>query len=989
MMKAIFLLLACLPAVLLLQAQTANLRGRVTDESGAIVVGAKVMLNGSSGVIRSGTSGNDGSYSFPDLPPGDYFLQASAPDLALPEPARFHLNGGIPTLDLQLKVAATQQRLSIQENAGPTVTTDPANNASALVLQGADLQALSDDPTNLQSDLEALAGPSAGPNGGAIYIDGFSGGQLPSKESIREIRINQNFFSPEFDKLGFGRIEIFTKPGSAKYHGTAFNNFADDFWNSRNPYAAQKAPFLLREFGGNVGGPINGRASFFVDIRRDATDNGAIINGVTLDPGTFVANPFTEVYRVRQREIRVSPRIDYQLDPNNTLTVRYALLNMDIPGAGIGAFNLVSRGYDARTTTQTVQVAETAALGSSVINQIRFQFSRTNFVQIANSLDPEIQVIGSFTGGGAQIGHTSDVQNSFELQEYVTIARGRHTWRFGARLRGQTEDNISPQNFGGTFTFGGGLGPELDANNQPVLDASGQEVLIPISSIEQYRRTLLFDKLGYTSSQIRSLGGGVTQFTIVSGTPALPVSQFDLGAFVGDDWRARPNLTLSLGLRYETQTNIHDWRDFAPRLGLAWAPGKSAKRRTVLRAGFGIFYDRFPLMDTLTAERYNGSVQQQFVVSNPGFFPSIPAISSLSGLQSAQTIEKVSSDLRAPFIIQSAVGVERQLLNDTTVAVTYANSHGLRLLRSADINAPLPGTYDPNIPGSGMFPLGAPGTVFLMESAGLYNQNQLLVNINTRMNRNVSLFGGYVLNQAMSNTEGLTTFPANPYNFAGEYGPAATDVRNRITLGGSVNTRWNLRFSPFIIAQSGQPFDITVGQDLYGTTLFNGRPGLATDVNKPGVIETQYGLLDPNPTSGEEILGRNYGRGPGQVTVNLRVSKSIGFGKAREESSKSQAAPTAGGGGESRRGGAGPFSTGGGVRSIFASAPSSRPYNLSISMDLENIINHNNPGPIIGNITSPLFGRANEPAGARDLGGGGFSESANNRRLELQIRFTF
>jgi hypothetical protein len=87
--------------------------------------------------------------------------------------------------------------------------------------------------------------------------------------------------------------------------------------------------------------------------------------------------------------------------------------------------------------------------------------------------------------------------------------------------------------------------------------------------------------------------------------------------------------------------------------------------------------------------------------------------------------------------------------------------------------------------------------------------------------------------------------------------------------------------------------------------------------------------------------------------------------------------------------GAGPFFTGGKLRSIFVSAPSSRPYNLSILMDVENMINHNSPGPIIGNITSPLFGQVNQPEGARDLGVGGFSESANNRRLELQVRFTF
>ena len=228
--------------------------------------------------------------------------------------------------------------------------------------------------------------------------------------------------------------------------------------------------------------------------------------------------------------------------------------------------------------------------------------------------------------------------------------------------------------------------------------------------------------------------------------------------------------------------------------------------------------------------------------------------------------------------MQSALTLERQLSASTAFAVTYTNSHGVHLFRSEDINAPLPGTYDPNVPGSGTFPLGHSGPVFLMESSGIYNQNQVVANINTRLKQGVSLFGFYVLNRAMSNTDGIDTVPANPYNLAGEYGPAATDVRHRVTFGGSINTKWNLRISPFVIVQSGAPFDVTAGSDLYGTTLFNGRPGIATDPSKPGVIQTQYGLLDPNPSPGESILGRNYGRGPGQMRVNLRVAKAIGFG---------------------------------------------------------------------------------------------------------------
>src|SRR5204863_4647884 len=272
---------------------------------------------------------------------------------------------------------AAAQQLTVQENIGPAVSTEASSNASATVLRGADLQALSDDPDDLQGDLMALAGPSAGPGGGAIFIDGFSGGQLPAKDSIREIRINQNPFSPEYDKLGYGRIEIFTKPGTDKFHGSGFYNFADDVFNSRNPYAQRKAPFLLKEYGGNLSGPITKRASFFVDVRRDATDNGSIINGITLDPETLgIVNPFTDIFRVPQRRLRVSPRLDYQLSTNNTLTMRYGFNQSDVLDAGLGGFNLVSRAYHVHNLHQTAQISETAVLGANAVNETRFQYFR-------------------------------------------------------------------------------------------------------------------------------------------------------------------------------------------------------------------------------------------------------------------------------------------------------------------------------------------------------------------------------------------------------------------------------------------------------------------------------------------------------------------------------------------------------------------------------------------------------------------------------------
>jgi hypothetical protein len=964
-----------------LLAQVATLRGHVTDESGALIPGAAVKLSGVDGATRTTTTDDKGTYTFAGVPPGSYSVAASAPQLTQSQAAKVTLRAGTQILNLALKVASLSEKVTVQDKSTGALSTDSSSNASAVVLSGTELDSLSDDPDDLAADLQALAGPSAGPNGGSIFIDGFSGGQLPAKESIREIRINQNPFSPEYDKLGYGKIEIFTKPGSDKYHGTAQWNFANDFWNTRNPYSPEKAHFLLNEFEGNAGGRLNRRSSFTVDAQRNMVDNGSITNAVTLDPQTLAIEPLANVVVTPGRYTSVSPRVDYQLGESNTLMFRYGITHSDVRDNGIGAFDLPARGYHSQFTNQTVQAADTLLIGKAV-NDTRFQYYRSAVQSMANTAAPTIQVLQSFNDGGATLGHTFDTQNNYELQNYTSMIKGRHSLRFGVRLRGQTDDSVAPQNFNGTFTFAGGaLAPVLDAGNQPVLNSQGQAVLAPISSIERYRRTVALMRLGATPAQIRNLGGGATQFTISSGTVGLEVHQVDAGIFAGDEWRIRPNFTFSLGIRYETQSNIRDYHDFAPRLAFAWAPGGAGKRsKTVLRVGFGVFYDRFPLANTLTASRYNGVVQQQYVVRDPDFYPNLPTAAQL-GTSEPQVIQQVSRNLRAPYILQSAFTLERQLPHNTTLAVTYTNSHGLHILRSRDINAPVPGTFDPAVKGSGAFPLGTPGPVQLMESSGLYNQNQLIANVNSKLNAGLSLFGFYVFNRARSNTDGIATFPANPYNYAGEYGPAATDVHHRVTLGGTLNFKWSVRVSPFVVMQSGMPFDITTGDDPYGTTLFNARPGIAADPGRPGVIATAYGLLDPNPIPGEQLLPRNFGRGPGQYNFNLRISKVFGFGGSHEAGSSGSDSHSGGGASNPLQ------AASGRLGGIIGYPTTPRRFNLSIGLSIRNLLNHTNPGPIIGNITSPYFGFANQVAGSQN--GEGFYETANNRRLESQIKFTF
>ena len=913
-MQRFLVILSAAPALL---AQTATVSGRITDESGSVVPSAAVVATGPSGTKRT-ASGPDGAWAFNALPAGSYKVNASAPQLALPQPVSITLHAGANTLDLQLKVATNAQQVTVTDNAGPALSTEASNNAGATIIKGDDLDALSDDPEDLAADLAALAGPSAGPGGASIFVDGFSGGQLPPKESIREIRINSNPFSPEYDKPGYGRIEIFTKPGSDKFHGSIGYNLGTDFWNSRNPYAAVKAPFLLQETENSISGPLTKHSSFTFDFERQAVDNGSITNGVMLD-SNFNPVAFSTVLKTPQRHTLIGPHVDYQIDQNNTLSLRYLYTRADIRDGGLGSFDLISRGEHILNTFHTAQGIETSIHGN-LVNETRFQYFRQANQTTANTIAPVIQVSGAFTGGGATLGQGSDMQNNYELQNYTSLLHGKHFFRFGTRLRGQTEDNVSPSNFDGTFTF---------------------------TSIQQYRQNR------------------PAQFSIAGGNPALSVHQFDGSYFFGDDWRLRTNLTLNLGLRYETQTNIHDNRDIAPRIAFAWAPGASGKTasKTVIRGGVGIFYDRFALANTLTADRFNGLVQQQYVVTDPTFYPNIPTLASLASSRTVQTVYEKDANLRAPYIIQSALTLERQLPKNSTLALTYTNSHGLHELRSEDIN-----------PGFGQSP------IFLMTSSALYNQNQFISNVNSKINPAVSLFGYYVFNKASSSSDGPGSFPANPYNYSGEYGRASTDIRHRVLVGGTIILRWNIRLNPMFTLQSGAPFNITTGQDTYGTTLFNSRPGFATDPTRAGLVQTEYGLLDPNPTASEKLVPRNYGNGPGMAMLNLRVGKTWGFGPEKGGVGDIRASRNAGASGPALTA---PRGNGG----MFGSPATSRKYNVTLAMSARNLLNHFNQGPIIGNILSPLFGRSNQTPGGAN--GEGFSENANNRRLELQLRFTF
>jgi hypothetical protein len=967
------------------------------------VAGASVQAVSSSGQTSSGVARIDGSYEIRGLAPGKYAVRAQAKGFAAFEQQSVVIVPGQgQKLDIRLQIAEEKEQVTVSDTV-TNVGVAPEENASALVIKGEDLQALSDDPDELQSELEALAGPSAGPNGGQIYIDGFTAGQLPPKADILEIRINQNPFSAEYDRLGYGRIEITTRPGASKFHGQVLGNLNDSVINSRNPFATQEPGYHSEFFNGSVGGPLSKKASFFFTFFRRDIEDDSIVSAFILSP-TLTQTPFSQAVSTPSTRTNLSPRFDYQLGANNVLTVRYQFFDNNSRNGGIGQTSLPSLGFNSHSIEHTVQVSDTQVFSAKTLNQFRFQYLHDSSTQTPQysaftgggtpagclllATPCEISVLGAFTGGGNPSGISSDTQDHYEFQNLTSFFFGKHTLVVGGRLRDLRDSNTSEANFNGTFTF-----PSLNAYQ--ITQQNLQQGLSPLAN-----------------------GGGASQFMIVTGRPLATVNLLDVGLFAQDDWQFHRNMTLSLGLRWESQNDIHDHSDFAPRVGYAWGLHRAQKgpATTVLRAGFGMFYDRFPSNLVLNAERLNGINQQTLIIPSPDFFPDIPPPSTLESLSSSvPTSYQIAPNLRTPYVLQWAVSLDQQVSKNAKVSLTYLRSHGVHQFLLDDINAPLPGTFPLGDAEDGLRPLGnSVGNLYQYDSVGLFTQNQLIANFNLRLSTTLSLFGYYTLSYADSDTTGNNPSVAmNPYDLLESYGRASFDVRNRFFLAGTWNLPHRFTLSPFLVTASGAPFNVTVGgqrpstygtdsswPDLFGTGVFNARPAFApTGATGTNIVATPLGTFNTAPQAGQALIPSNYFTGPGQFTMNLRLTKSFAFGKevSRQASTGGGGGfggGRGGGGGGGRGGGGGGFGGrgmagggGGGGGGLFGPGNAgTKRYTLTFSAYARNLLNNVNLGTPGGVIGTNLFDRSNSLGGV--FGGGGGSSGAN-RRIDLQVVFSF
>ena len=966
------------PAPTAVQTGTGTIRGQVTDPSAAAVVGASIIVTAPDGTGLAATTNRDGVFELKGVAPGKYTVGVIAPGFALYKNDAVQVAvGQIQQLNIALTIEAEQQQVTVTDQAG-AVDVSPTNNAGAIVINGAALDALPDDPDELQTDLTALAGPSAGPNGGQFYIDGFTAGQLPPKSAIREIRINQNPFSAQYDKVGYGRIEIFTKPGTDKWHGGFSVNGNDSAFNTRNPFFNSASSgtaypsYYSVQYSGNIGGPLSKKASlFFTEDIRDIHDLG-IVNAQTVDPTTFVVSPFSAAVQNPKKRYNIGPRLDYALTKNNTLTVRYQYYRNSEDNDGVSGFTLPSQGFNSLSTEQTLQVGDTQIFGTKVVNETRFQYLREQSSQNPLSTAPSIIVPLAFNGGGSSGGTINDTTNNYEFQNYTSVQYTKHFLKFGARLRGSTDSNTSTGGFNGTFVF-----PSIAAY---------------VSSLQ-----------GTPSANQFTVTANPANTTLAA-NPFVQVGYVDVGLYVEDDWRVRPNITFSYGLRFESQSNISNHADWAPRLGFAWGIGGGGKTapKTVLRAGFGIFYDRFSSADILQEDRLNGTSLAEFVVPSPGFFNQNPAPPPLltPGPTELFTSYKPNSNLHAPYVAQTAVSLERQINKVTNLSVSYLNSVGNDQLLTNNINAPdnLSAIFPYYLnPGAATRPTQFEN-IYQYESGAIFRQNQLFVQSRVQAGQKLTLFAYYVLNYANSDTSGANSFPSNPANFMQDYGRASFDIRNRFFLGGSVGLPWGLRLSPFLIASSGSPYNVSLSQDLIGSSQLNQRPSFSTATAGGAIVTVPgFGTFNTQPGVNATPIPVNDFTGPNHFTLNLRLAKTFNFGPENKGGGSGGGGGGGGGGrgGGGRGGGGGANPFGGGGQGGFGGSTATRRYSITLSVNARNVfndVNLANPSAVLnppavagGNASfnAAFFGVSNA------LAGGPFSSNAANRQVYLQAGFSF
>lgn len=923
----------------------------VTDPNGDLVAGAPALLTREPGFSQKATASDLGVISYRGLPAGKFSLTITVHGF---EPHRSDVElkpGETKRVDLVLQLAVSVDTVDVSQDDA----VDPTGGSNVRSLEKREIETLPDDPDELRRVLQSIAGPTITGEEMPISVNGIPGATLPNKENIKLVRINRNVFSAQHEYTYGGGIEIFTSSDIKKISGYVGANFSDARLNATNPFIGRRVPSQMRSLNWGFAAPLGRTASVSVYSSVNSGTVGTAVNAYVLDQN-YVPVQFRGSYDTQSFSSWNSAYFNWDPNKQHKFVGMFDFGYSKVDNADLGGFSLATRANRNRSLNTSLAFTETYIITPDFVNTTRF-YGRyeTNRSRAADS-SAAINVSEAFLGGGSQVDREA-TNSRVEIFNDTTRKFGRLNVGFGVMVRAYKAEEVTRSNFGGTYTFSGRTAPVLDSNLQPVRDAAGNIVTTQITSLESYRRTLLLGSLGRSAAEIRSLGGGADQFTIAGGRPDLSVSQFDYSLYQQNSFGLTETTGLSFGLRYENQTRVRSRTNFAPRFGFTWAPKAKEKQRpetTLPRVtlGYGFFYNRFAINYAMNELVANSPDRAFYFITDPAvldLFPAVPSVAALEQSVALRSLRLIDDEIQTPFQKIASLNITKSLWKGVTVNAGYTRTHTSRSTLTRNINAPLASALGSTEPP--VYPFGNSRSIYETRSEGRNRSDRIFVSANLPQWK---VFGKpifasvwYSFAKVRNDVVSGSGSPFDPYDFSREWGPSPSDGQHVVSSYFNLSLPKMFFIRGDVNFRTGTRFNIITGRDTNRDGIYAERPSFASDPTRPGVIQTPYGLLDPNPGPLDAIIPRNLARGPMGFEANLYFSKTFGFDPDKANKN----------------------------------APRKR---LSFGVWVNNVFNRNNRGNPIGNMSSPNFLQVVSSSNFD-----GEFRPSNPRRMQFSTSFSF